>query len=280
MRDATDRGDAALPPEFDRDAALARLPDGTWQGVAPPSWCGATGRPQGGFLAAQLMLAMQEAMDDPARQPRSISVHLVRGPSADPYAIDCTVERTGRTVSNTSARLVQDGKLQAVALATFATARAGPEFDEAPLPTVPPATPTRATEAVVPPFALPFAERVVVQQREGERPFAGTGGPMHIGGWLGMADPRPIDAAGLLVLCDATIMPWWVRLSDPVPTATVDYTLHFRGDLPRSTEHELVYGQFTTRLVRGGFLDWDGVVWAPDGTVLCLARQQLVTLGG
>lgn len=82
------------------------------------------------------------------------------------------------------------------------------------------------------------------------------------------------------MLCDATIMPWWVRLSDPIPTATVDYTLHLRSDLPRSTPHELVYGQFATHLVSGGFLDWDGVVWDAHGEVLCLARQQLVTLAG
>ena len=33
-----------------------------------------------------------------------------------------------------------------------------------------------------------------------------------------------------------------------------------------------------TSLVRGGYLDWDADVWAPDGTLLCQSRQMLAVL--
>jgi acyl-CoA thioesterase len=265
-------------PEFDRDALVQSQSDGTWVASAPPGW-GGGGRAQGGFVAAQMALAMADHVGDDRRQVRAITAQFLRPTPTGRYQIECTTERDGRTMTNVTARVVHEGATTALAMAVFAVERDGLEFDELPLPDVDPPTPTRAMEAEVPLFAYPFADRVVVQQREGRVPFSASSGPMQIGGWLGFADPRPIDAAGLLVLCDATIMPWWVRLPEPVPTATVDYTIHVRGDLPRSYPHELVYGQFATRLVRGGFLDWDGVVWGPDGTVLCLARQQLVTLG-
>jgi acyl-CoA thioesterase len=266
-------------PEFDRDVAVTALGDGRYAAAAPVTWCNVTDRAQGGFVAAQVLLAMAAEVGDTDRYVRAITAQYLRPTPAGDYSIETRVERRGRTMTNVTGRVVCDGATTALAMAVFAVEREGPDLDELPLPDVAGPTPSRVMEAEVPLFAYPFVERTVVQQREGGMPFSGSPGPMRTGGWLGFADPRPIDPVGLLVLCDATIMPWWVRLPEPVPTATVDYTLHFRSDLPRSYPHELVYGEFTTRLARGGFLDWDGVVWGPDGTVLCLARQQLVTTG-
>jgi hypothetical protein len=101
---------------------------------------------------------------------------------------------------------------------------------------------------------------------------------MRNAGWIGFTDPRPFDAAGLLVLCDAGMMPWWARLDGDAMTATVDYTMHFRADFPLDYPDGLAVIENTTRYVHAGLLDWDAVVWGPDGTVMCLARQQLVTL--
>ena len=53
----------------------------------------------------------------PARRPRTLTVHYLRAPAAGPVEIEVTVERSGRTVTNVSARLSQDGRLMALALA-------------------------------------------------------------------------------------------------------------------------------------------------------------------
>jgi acyl-CoA thioesterase len=273
----SDRSPGGFGSAFDRDVPLVAQADGTFTAAALEGWDG-SGRVHGGVLAAQMLMAMSETVDDPTRQPRSLTSHFVRPPSADEYTVACVVERSGRTVSNVSARVKQAGSLVAMAMAAFATERRGPDFDELPMPDVAPPTPARQTEAFVPEFSLPFSRRIIAQQRLGLTPLSSPDGPMQIGGWLGFADPRPLDGPGLLVLCDAAMMPWWIRLPEIIPTATLDYTVHFRADLPRSDPHELVFCQFETRLVRGGLLDWDAVAWAPDGTVLCLARQQLVSL--
>jgi len=73
-------------------------------------------------------------------------------------------------------------------------------------------------------------------------------------------------------------MGWWVRLDRMHTTATLDHTTHFRADLRAVDATDLVLLSSRTRLVRGGYLDWDVVIWAPDGTLLCQSRQLLAVL--
>jgi acyl-CoA thioesterase len=268
-----------MTSELDRAISLTEVSANRFGARVPEGWLG-SGRAQGGLLAAQVLAAMTRTVDDPTRAARSITVHMLSAPdAAAPYEIETTVERTGRSVVNLSARILQDGRPLVMGLGLFSTDRHGPDLDELPMPEVNPATPGRVTETYVPEFAHPFAERMVLQHRTGPEAFSSPEGPMTTGGWIGFSDPRPVDEPGLLVMGDAGIMPWWVRLPEMRPTATVDYTMHFRAPFPRTDPDELVYAGMQTRLVRGGFLDWDAVLWAPDGTVLCLARQQLVTIG-
>jgi acyl-CoA thioesterase len=264
--------------EFDRDIRVTRVDGTTFETITPDGWKAATGRPQGGTIAAQIMLAMIEAVDDATFHPRAFSGHFLRGPGPDPYRIEVVIERTGRTMVNVSARCVQGDKLQVMAMAVFGADRHGPTFDELPMPDLAPPSADRVRESYAPDFAFPFVDRIVCQPRLGPKQFSAPDGPMHNAAWLGFADPRPFDAPGLLVLCDAGLMPWWGRLDSDVPTATVDYTMHFRSNFPVDTPDGLAVVENRTRYVSDGLLDWDAVVWSPHGEVLCLARQQLVTL--
>ena len=135
-------------------------------------------------------------------------------------------------------------------MAVFATGRLGPDFDELPMPRVAPWTTSGRVEAYVPEFAAPFSDRVVLQQRLGPEALSSPDGPMVSGGWLAFSDRRPIDAPGLLVLCDAGMMPWWVRLPAMIPTATLDLTMHFRSELPRTDPDEPI----ATRVAMLGLL--------------------------
>jgi len=260
--------------EFDRAAAVHRQDPGRYRASADPEW-GGFGRPQGGYVAAQLLDAMIQEVGDADRSPRTATVHMLRGPQFGSYDIEVALERTGRTMSNLTARLTQDGKLIAVALGLFGHDRPGPRFDERPMPQVDPPSPQRRTNMELPGFTAPFADRIVAEHRLGPRPFASPEGPMRLAGWLGFADARPVDGPGLFVLCDALLMPLWVRLDRPVPTATIDYTLHFRAPLPRADPSEMVLAEMSTGLLRDGYFDWDGTVWGQDGTLLCTMRQGL-----
>ena len=95
---------------------------------------------------------------------------------------------------------------------------------------------------------------------------------------MGFAHPRPIDAAGLLMISDLGMMAWWVRLDREHSTATLDHTTHFRADLRSVDAGDLLLMSSRTGLVRNGYLDWDMVLWAPDGTPLCQSRQLLAVL--
>jgi hypothetical protein len=72
--------------------------------------------------------------------------------------------------------------------------------------------------------------------------------------------------------------PWAARLEDDVTTATLDYTVHFRANLPIDYGHDLAAIENRTRFGQEGVLAWDVAMWGPDGRVLCLARQQAVIL--
>jgi len=262
---------------FDDAIALRRLGDGRFEASTPPSWT-ASGRAPGGLLEAQMFAGIDATADGDALRPLSFTAHLLRAPAAESYEVHVDVLRAGRTVWTLAVRIVQDAKLIATALCSYAAERPGPDFDERPMPEVAPPSLAREVQGYRPEFAFPFADNIVIQERLGPAVFSASDGPMERAGWIGFATPRRIDAPALLTLTDTGMMAWWVRLERMHRTATLDHTTHFRTDLGTVDADGFVLIQSRTGLVRGGYLDWDIDVWAPDGTLLCQSRQMVVVL--
>lgn len=134
--------------------------------------------------------------------------------------------------------------------------------------------------------AMPrFLSKLVLEPRLGAMPFSGADAPMEIGAWLGLRDPRPLDALALALFSDALFSPPFIRFAEPAVTPTIDLTIHFRQrrvvgldpDLePDPTE--LCFARFRSTVVHDGFFDEDGVIWAADGTVLAQSRQLAIVL--
>jgi acyl-CoA thioesterase len=101
---------------------------------------------------------------------------------------------------------------------------------------------------------------------------------MESGGWMGLLEPRPLDALSLAMLADAWYSPPFERLDAPAMSPTVDLTVHFRAPLPRNDPDELVLLHLHTGLLRDGFFEVDAEIWAQDGTLLCQARQLAVLI--
>ena len=260
---------------FDDDTALRPAGDGVYEGAIADGWWTPRG-PLGGYVQAIVLRGMQLAVGDDARQPRSMTMHFLRVPQLGPLTVRATVEREGRTLSSVSARLEQEGKLLALALGAFSTPWEGPRFDDAPMPEVAPPDGRGSTRSILGKQAPPFTGRLSMQHRFGEPPFT-RAAHGETGGWLGLTEERPIDALTVVVLADAFFPAPWPRLAELAPAPTLDLTVHFRAPLPLADG--LLLGRFTNAHVRDGFFDEDGVLWAPDGTLVAQARQLGLLLG-
>jgi acyl-CoA thioesterase len=260
---------------FQRDTAVEALGAGRYAARIDRGWWIVRG-PNGGYVAAILLRALAAAVGDPARPPRSLTVHYTSPPAEGPAEVRTTLERVGRGLTTASARLEQGGKLRALALAAFGAARPGPAF--APL----------APPEVLPPercAPLPSAHAIPIRERFDARAALEASGASDArsGGWIRLReDPGAADAPLLAAYTDAWPPAAFTRL-DPSSLAggvpTIDLTVHFRAPWPadlEATDYALV--AFRSQLLRDGFLEEDGEVWTRSGVLLAQSRQ-LAVLG-
>jgi acyl-CoA thioesterase len=268
---------------FERDTAVACVErDGTsavFEATVADGWRAGRG-PHGGYLAAMLLRALAETLDDTTRSPRSLTIHYARAPEPGPVRIATTVERAGRSLSTLSARMEQDGRLMALVLAAFSVPWQAPQIDDLPLPQVEGPDAERRPGTAMQFGAPPFTEHVVLQPRFDGRPLTGERRPMELGAWLGLAEARPLDALSVAFFADALIPTPFMATGASSAAPTIDLTVHFRAPLPvggrpgaDADPHELVYVQMSSKLLFEGFFEEDGVIWAADGTVLAQSRQ-------
>ena len=268
--------------KFDRDTAVRRAggsdPAPVFGAEVSPDWRAGRG-PHGGYLAAMILRALTETVNDPARSPRSLTIHYTRAPEPGPVQIRTVRERDGRSLSSLSARMEQDGRLIALVLAAFSVPWSGPELSDLRIPDVEPASEPVWPGKPAHPLAPPIAAHTVLQKRFGGKPFSGEG-PMEIGGWLGHRERRDIDALSLAFFSDALIPAPFMRFTEPNPSPTIDLNVHFRAalPLPGTARHDLCLIQIRTGLIHEGFFEEDSLIWAPDGTLLAQSRQLALVL--
>ena len=80
-----------------------------------------------------------------------------------------------------------------------------------------------------------------------------------------------------MILADAWFPTPWPRLPEFAPAPTVEMSVYYRAPLP--LPDSLLLGRFENRLVRDGFFDESGELWAPDGTLVAQCRQLGLLLG-
>lgn len=266
-----------MSTRFDLDTALRDLGGGRYEVHLDPGWWIIRG-PNGGYLAAILVRAMQAAVADPSRGLRSLTIHYLRPPAEGPAEVVTTIERTGRSMTTLSARLVQGGKVQALALAAFSKPRESDTLHHAVMPEVPPPEalePRNANSSV--PMHAHYDERPAL----GHGPWSAERGSEAVsGGWIRLAEPRALDDPLLAAYADA--WPPAIFACDEVTSLmgvpTVDLTLHVRETLPSAhvAEDDHVLMLFRTRELREGFLEEDGEIWSRDGVLLAQCRQLAV----
>lgn len=268
---------------FAADTAVEALGGGRYGAVMDPSWWIVAG-PNGGYVAAVVLRAIVAEVADTTRRPRSFTLQYLRPPAAGPVEVEVFVERAGRTVSNVSARMTQEGRLLVLAMAALAVDR--PEslgFDEGPgLPSLPDGR------------AVPLPEQIAVQELDpdrdvpmrghydlrwvlGELPFSAQRSDdarASTGGWLRPAEQEPIDEVVLAAMTDAWMPPIFCRVAEPLAVPTIDLTIHFRR-LPEDPL-DFCFVQFDSPLASDGYLVEHGRLLDRRGRLLAESRQLAV----
>lgn len=255
--------------EFDAATAVEALGAGAYRASMNTGWWVVRG-PNGGYVAAVLLRALAAEAGDAGRAPRSLTVHFAAPPAEGEVLIEVSVERSGRSLSTLSARMTQDGRLLALALAAFSAAWPG-HRDFADLQ---PPEAGAPGDGVAPPRDGDGLPPVIRRWEFRGAPFSGAAQAVT-GGWLRLAQPRETDAYVVAAMTDAWFPAVFARLSEPAALPTVDLTIHFRAPLPLAGTDAAGWtlARFSSRWAHEGFVEEDGELWSPDGALLAQSRQ-------
>jgi acyl-CoA thioesterase len=259
------------------DAAFATattwnaLGEGRYGGHILPQWFQGRGS-YGGLIGGVLLRSMMRELNEPARLPRSFTVHFCAPVTEQAALITVRLERAGRQVSHLSARLEQAGQVACLASATFATPRDTPlVFTDAHPPQVPrPHDLPSADSEIMPAFSGHFDYRWCV----GSLPYAGAA-EARLGGWIRPRVPEPLDAPLAVGLLDAFPSAAFARVDGFATGATMDYTVHFYAPLPlASASPEAFYLRAGhSRHAAQGYADELAELWSEQGQLIGQLRQ-------
>lgn len=264
------------------DDILAPLAGGADVQV-PPAW--GQGRATfGGLVAALLYRRARAVLEDAGiasgKPPRSLTFSLVAPLAPGAARVEATVLRSGKSVTQLEARIVQDGQVAAMMLASFGAARASEVIvAAAPVPAfAAPATlvPWPYVAGITPEFAQHFEFRWTV----GQLPFTAppsTNGDM--GGWVRFRAPTAgCGVEHLLGLVDAWPPAVLPMFRQPAPISTLAWTIEFTAEATgaelASTSADAFFGYLAqTELSAHGYAHIASRFWRADGTLLAIGRQ-------
>src|SRR5687768_7589782 len=84
---------------FARDTAVEQREPGRYGATIDEGWWVVRG-PNGGYIAAIVLRAMEAHVADVTRTPRSLTLHYTRPPESGLVEVTVTTERTGRTLTS------------------------------------------------------------------------------------------------------------------------------------------------------------------------------------
>lgn len=266
-----------MSPPFAEATSVRRAADGTYEASVHPAWWVVRG-PHGGYMASMILRAMTDALDDPARHIRSFTTHFVAAPVEGSFEIATTVERSGKSMTAMSARIVQGDRLVALSLGAFSLPWGEFTFDDSQMPECP--TPEDSFPVPVEGENIPaFLGNFDMRWCLGSPPFSGADEAL-VGGWFRLRPPETADAAIVATLMDAWAPAVFPVARVPLVAPTIDLTIHFRTQLPLegAGPDDFYLGRFTSRLASEGFFEEDGELWSAGGRLVAQSRQLALTI--
>jgi acyl-CoA thioesterase len=278
---------------FDRAIAVVPGPTATTAiATIDPAWGAPTG-PNGGYLAATVVRAIELLVDpDDALRLRSLTLHYLRGAGPGPLEVEVEALRRGRRITSLRIAARQDDRPILAGLAALAVPGIASPVAWGPVSPAPRPAPARDA-GLVPvheyrpdagrwmqpvPQMPPIVHEVRFAPQLGGVPLAGRvpdpGGAVETGGWVSLPEPRRIDAALVALALDVWWPPVFEAVTRPVIAPTIDLTIHFRADVPRAgLDGDAVFGLYRSTSAGEGMVEEDARVFGEDGTLLAESRQ-------
>ena len=257
---------------FDEDTHVKKTGGDRYAATLSDRWNALGGVPNGGYLLAVALSALQREL--PLPDPVVASATYLRPGETGPAEIATEVARAGRRVATGEARLSQQGREIVRVVATFADLGAadGRTAIRSAPPELPPPDATQALAAELP--------GVTITDRFEYRPAKPLGwangrpsGESEIAFWMRFRDGRDADPIALAAMVDAAA-PAVLELGEP-GSATIELTVHVRG---RPAPGWLAC-RVQTRHVIGGFHEEDFEIWDSAGALVAQSRQFAVLTG-
>jgi acyl-CoA thioesterase len=253
---------------FVEDTAVRHRSGTRFRGHLAEHWLSLVGI-HGGYAAAVVARAIEQAVADPHRPLRSLAVQFAAVPRPGDADIDVTVHRSGRTTTSSSAVLTQSGEIALVAQALSAAARPGVAYDDCPPPrgTIP-----RGVDRFRPPGLVAHFANVDVRLDPDVTPFSGAGEAL-VAAWIRPLEDEPIDAAWVVAMGDVLPPAVFSRTTGPVKAATLTYTVHLANGAPQLPASTYAYLSCRSPHAAQGFAAEHGTMWDHEGRVLAITAQ-------
>jgi acyl-CoA thioesterase len=247
------------------DAIRLHLPDDWMQGRAG----------YGGLLGALALKSMRVHV--PAeRKIRSLLIAFVGPVGRGEFTIQARALRTGKSVSQAAAEVVQAGAVCCSVLGSFGGDR------ESAIRIAPAACPELTAPGAA--MELPYIDGLTpaftrhyhYRWALGDLPFSGKGG-REIGGWIQFREPVDcLTEEWLVALADAWPTPVLSRLTAPAAFSTVTWELGFvHLDRQICTENDWWGYHAQADSAEKGFVHERAAVWDPEGRLAVYSRQTL-----
>ena len=243
--------------------------------VIPEGW-GQGRATYGGLVGSLLLSHLTAKLGDVfgARVLRSATISFIG--AVNPGEIQFTTEifRSGKSVTQAEARLLQNGEVMAILLASFGSPRVSgidiPAQHSAPEYKGP-------DQSVKFPYIAgltpEFLQKVDARQSQGELPYTGSDVP-DFGGWMRWNDEFPqMTVAHLLGLVDVWPPSVLSMLKGPANASTLSWNIEFLSHAFEQSSKNWWQYQVATDLAKDGYAHAEAHIWDDNKNLVAISRQ-------
>jgi acyl-CoA thioesterase len=238
----------------------------------PQDWM--QGRAGFGGMVGALALKSMRGHVPVDRKVRSLMVSFIGPVGPGDFSISTSVLRSGKAVTHTEARVVQQGSVRCLALGSFGGDRTSIiHFPPPARPDMP--GPEEAVELPYIDGLTPaFTRHLVYRWALGDMPFSGNGGG-EIGGWFRFREAADcLSEEWLVALADAWPTPVLSMLTTPAAASSLSWEMGFvHMDRRACSLDDWWSYHCVVDSAENGYIHERGAIWDPEGRLAAFSRQ-------